>query len=179
VDSRPVIALDVDGVLNPDVSSKQRSRLWYHHGWRRKALRISAGGGPVQLIVNPEICVLLQLLARDTGAELVWATRWNDLANEHVAPLIGLPKLPYVVTPSWFRPDPLVPSRAESQLKAPYVIQWSGGRPLVWFDDEEPELAAAKRLAAPGQLFRGVLTEPGIGLTVPHIDEARAWLSEL
>jgi HAD domain in Swiss Army Knife RNA repair proteins len=165
--NRLIIAIDVDGVLNPDVNSRQRSRLWYHHGWRRKALRIGAGGGPVQLIVNPEAGIWLQKLARDTGAELVWATRWNDLANEHVAPLIGLPKLPVIVTPPYPRP------------KAVAVTDYAAGRDLVWFDDEPREIEIAQRLREHNQLFHGILTDPKVGLTIEHIDEAREWLAGL
>jgi hypothetical protein len=178
-DNKPIIALDVDGVLNPDVSSRQRSRLWYHHGWRRKSVQLGAGGGPTQLIVNPETGIWLQKLARDTGAELVWATRWNDLANAYVRPLANLPTLPYIATPSYLRPDPLAPNKATNQLKAPFIVKWSAGRPLLWLDDEPPEIHAAERLVAPEQLFRGILTDPKVGLTIEHIDEARAWLAGL
>jgi hypothetical protein len=161
--NRPVVFLDVDGVFNPDATSKQRSQLWYHHGWRRKRAQLNSG--PVQLIVNPETGIWLRKLAHDTGAELVWATRWNDLANEHVAPLANLPVLPYVTTPVYPRP------------KAPAVLEWAAGRPFAWIDDEEKELALAERLAAPGQAIYPVLTDARTGLTIEHVDDVRDWLS--
>ena len=162
-DNRPVIALDVDGVLSPFCSSKQRSHLWYHEKWRRKAVRW--GLGVSQLIVNPEAAIWLQKLAFDTGAQLVWATHWNEDANTHVAPLITLPQLPVVVTPAYPR------------LKAPALIEWSAGRPLAWFDDESREVETAIRSAAEcGQPFLGVLTDPKTGLMIKHVKQAREWL---
>ncbi len=164
--NRPVIGLDVDGVLSPDVSSKQRSHLWYHEKWRRRAVRW--GLGVSQLIVNPDVAITLQRIAHDTGAELVWATHWNQHANDHVAPLITLPQLPVIETPAW-------PS-----LKAPAVVEWSAGRPLVWFDDEEREIATAVKLTAErNQPFLGVLTDPKTGLTDESLDESRTWLERI
>lgn len=163
---QPVIALDVDGVLSPHCTSRQRSRLWYHHKWRHKAVRW--GLGVSQLIVNPEAAVWLQKLAFTTGAELVWATHWNELANDHVAPLITLPSLPVIQTSAY------------PQLKAPALIEWSAGRPLVWFEDEPREAEAASRLATErSQPFLGVIADPAVGLTVEHVDRAREWLTAL
>jgi hypothetical protein len=39
VANRPLILLDVDGVLNVITSSKERRRLCYHEGWRQKTAR--------------------------------------------------------------------------------------------------------------------------------------------
>jgi len=165
-DNRPIIALDVDGVLSPDASAKRRRHLWYHHGYKRKAVRW--GLGVSQLIIHPEAGVWVQRLAHDTGAELVWATHWNEHANDHVGPLIGLPPLPVVVTPRY------------PELKAPALIGWTTGRPLVWFDDEEREIATALRSTKErGQPFLGILTDPVVGLTSAHVDEVRTWLVSL
>ena len=163
--NRPIIALDVDGVLSPLCNSRQRSRLWYHEKWRRKAVRW--GLGVSQLIVNPEAAIWLQKLAFDTGAELVWATHWNERANDHVAPLITLPSLPVIETPVYPR------------LKAPAVIERSASRPLVWFEDEPREVETARQLVSPGQAFLGILTDPATGLTIDHVDQAREWLTAL
>jgi HAD domain in Swiss Army Knife RNA repair proteins len=165
VNNRPIIALDVDGVLSPDVNAKQRKHLWYHEKWRRKAVRW--GLGVSQLIVNPEAAVWLQKLAFDANAELVWATHWNHHANDHVAPLITLPQLPVIHTPAY------------PKLKAPALIEWSAGRPLVWFEDEPREVETARCFRASRGKFLGVLTDSKVGLTIDHIAQARKWLTAL
>jgi hypothetical protein len=178
--TKPVIAIDVDGVLNPDANSRQRSRLWYHHGWRRGRARLSVGdGGGIPLIINPETGVWLQKLAREAGADLLWATRWNSYANAFIAPLAGLPPLPYVVTPPYWKWHPTEPGVRIWWPKASSVLELAAGRPLVWFDDEPAEFTEAESLLKPGQQFLGVLADPEVGLTESDVGKARAWLSQL
>ena len=79
---RPVIALDVDGVLLPF-------------------------GQPA--VVNPDHGPWLQRLAEH--ADLVWATSWMHQANTDLAPVLGLPQLPVVdkaSVPAYGHPRPLL-----------------------------------------------------------------------
>ena len=160
--SRAWVLLDVDGPLNPSFSSRQRSRLSYHHGWRNK--KVWAGGQQYRLFVNPEHGTWLRALAADTGAELAWASTWEEHANRCVAPLIGLPSLP------------VAPARAGAKARS--VVPWTGGRPFAWLDDDEDELAEASRLAA-GQPHLCVLVDERIGLTQDHVGQVRSWLKSL
>ena len=163
-DSRPLILVDVDDVLNMiEFSSASRRHLEFHHGWRRG--KAWDGFREYQLIVNPAHGRLLRDLADTTGAELAWATTLEDAANMYVSPLLGLPKLPTVV------PAPV-------GGKAAHVVPWTAGRPWVWLDNDEGELMAASRLARQiGQPHRCVQVNPATGLTAKDAEQARAWLA--
>ncbi|GGT39103.1 HAD domain-containing protein [Streptomyces chromofuscus] len=64
------------------------------------------------------------------GCELVWATSWQDEANEVMAPWLGLPPLPVVDWPEGVEPfGPL-------HWKTRPLVAWAAGRPFVWVDDE-------------------------------------------
>ncbi|GAB3161190.1 hypothetical protein GCM10027161_70210 [Microbispora hainanensis] len=68
--------------------------------------------------------------------ELVWATTWEEEANAEIAPRIGLPRLPVV---SW--PEPADHHTREDQWfglcwKTRTLVNWAGGRPFAWVDDE-------------------------------------------
>jgi hypothetical protein len=163
-DSRPLILVDVDDVLNLiEFSSAARRHLAHHHGWRRG--KAWSGGREYQLIVNPAHGRLLRDLAGVAGAELAWATTLEDAANMYVAPLLGLPRLPAVI------PAPV-------GEKAAHVVRWTAGRPWVWLDNDQGELAAASRLARQaGQPHQCVPINPAIGLTARDAELARTWLT--
>ena len=118
--TRPLILVDVDGVLNVAASAAVRRRLCYHEGWRQKRVELNVGA--FRLFWNPASGPLLRKLADETGAELAWGTTWEEYANLVVGPLVGLPRLP--VCPV-----------ADFPHKANGIVPWTGGRPFVWFDD--------------------------------------------
>lgn len=163
-DGRPLVLVDVDDVLNMiEFSSASRRHLVHHHDWRRG--HAYSGGCRYTLIVNPAHGPILRDLAASTGAELAWATTLEDAANQYVAPLLGLPRLP-TVTP------------APAGDKAAHVVPWTVGRPWVWLDNDETELAAASHLAQQtGQRHLCVPVNPALGLTARDAEQARAWLT--
>jgi hypothetical protein len=67
--------------------------------------------------------------------ELIWATTWMDDANEHVAPLLGLPTLRMA---TW--PDDLETEAADARQglhwKTRGLVTLAGNRPFAWVDDE-------------------------------------------
>jgi hypothetical protein len=63
--------------------------------------------------------------------DLAWATTWEDEANHFVAPLLGLPALPYVEWPHP-RPNP----GGGVFWKTPRIVEWARGRAFAWVDDE-------------------------------------------
>jgi hypothetical protein len=160
---RPLILVDVDGVLNVITSSAERRRLCYHEGWRQR--KVDVGGLAFRLTVNPAHGPELRRLAAETGAELAWGTTWEDDANRFVGPLVGLPELP--VCPVAGFPH-----------KAHGVIAWTAGRPFVWFDDE-PDAAEVTAELAVGQPHLVVLVDETEGLTEQQLAGAREWLLAL
>lgn len=162
-DTRPLVLLDVDGVLNPSFSSKTRRRLAYHDGWVQR--RVDVGGLTFRLFVNPEHGRWLRLLAIETGAELAWGTTWEEYANPCVGPLLCLPSLRHAVV-------------RDGVHKADGIVPFTAGRPFVWFDDEPDAGEAAARLAG-DQPHLVVYVDEHTGLTEEHVTVARDWLLSL
>lgn len=158
---RPLVLLDVDGVLNP---------LERSPGYQR--YRAVPDGTVFRLLLNPEHGPLLTGLAEATGAELVWASYWRDAANDWIAPRIGLPPLPSVPLPT------LQPGFSYGVWKARHVAAWTGTRPFVWLEDEPDVADALARMSGLGP-YHIVRVDPREGLTERHVASARAWLEQL
>jgi hypothetical protein len=167
--SGPVVYVDVDGVVNrgwftdPGLFGALRARGWH-------AGRVAGCPGPgraheaYRVVLDPAWGGLLRGLA-DLGAELVWATGWNEGANRHIGPLLGLPELP--VAP------------AVHGAKAATVIPWAGGRPWAWLEDDPAELRAAAARARPGVPCLPVLVDRDTGLVPDDAARVAAWLGSL
>lgn len=78
-----------------------------------------------------------------------------------------------------------IPRRWKSHTRAPlgswkgyHLAAWIGQRPFVWFDDDAEAVA---RLAGQPSLGRHLVVkvDPVIGFIVSHVEQARAWLSDL
>jgi hypothetical protein len=155
---RPLILVDVDGVLNPDF----RCHPPYcecHPGWRR--VKVYPIGVQYQVYVNPLLGSWLTRLAADTGAELAWGTTWENHANDWIGPLTGLPVLPVAPVSGYGKAT---------------VLPWTAGRPFVWFDDDG---AVAEICAAHDTPNLCVRVDPAAGLTEDDISLARDWLTQL
>jgi hypothetical protein len=157
---RPLILIDVDGVLNPSFSCKTRRRLQYHEGWitRKGWFR----GLEYRLFLNPAHGRWLRDLASETGAELAWGTTWEECASSQVGKWLGLPELPHV-------PFGFVRHKAEG------IVPWTSGRPFAWFDDE-PDAGPVTAKLAGDQLHKVIWVDEHTGLTRHHIGYAREWL---
>lgn len=161
---RPYILVDVDGVLNPMLRCNP-PYCKCHPAWIRRKLDIH--GARLKVYLNREHGRQLLGLAERTGAELAWGTTWEELANEHIGPVIGLPQLP--VAPMW--------RKFSGSSKPLGMIPWTAGRPFVWFDDEPDLPAAARELATQPHLV--VTTDERVGLTEKHVETAGNWLTAL
>ena len=75
--------------------------------------------------------------------ELVWATGWQDRANEYLPRLLGLeaaklPSLTFSTTP-----------QADAHWKLPAINEYAGDRPAAWIDDSLDE--RCERCASAGR----------------------------
>ena len=114
MNGRPLLLLDVDGVLNPFAAPACPPGYEEHEFFPgEEPVRLCAAHGPW----------LVELAAQ---FELVWATGWGVNANRVLAPLLSLPDLPVIRFPS-------VPFEPADKL--PAVIGFAGSRPLAWIDD--------------------------------------------
>ncbi|MHA5050009.1 hypothetical protein [Streptomyces sp. SD15] len=121
--SRPLLFLDVDGPLNPYAAQPERRPEGY------TTIRVAVDPGrPLRVWLHPDHGrALLEL-----GYDLCWASTWMDAANVHIAPVIGLPELPYVdFTGALFadRPDGV-------HWKTERIVAYARNRPFAWVDDE-------------------------------------------
>jgi Swiss Army Knife RNA repair-like protein len=163
--SRPLILVDVDGVLNPARS----------HAPGYRAHWVFPAGVAHRLVLNPSHGRMLTELAKAADAELVWASYWRDRANTWVAPRVGLPSLRFVpIPPRWRSRTRLSPG----SWKACHVAAWVGQRRFVWFEDDRDVFS---RLADQPGLGRHLMVwvDPVIGLTDSHVRQARSWLDDL
>jgi hypothetical protein len=162
---RPLLLLDVDGVLNP--LDKKSAEFVSHE--------CVVDGVMYRVHLNPAHGGKLLALAVETGAELVWATTWEHAANEWIGPRIGLPSLPVIAMPF-----PAQPSGGQGEMfKTPHVATYVGSRPFVWFDDHtwEPDIDYLRAHPQVGE-FLLVHVDPRRGLTERDLHEARDWLTK-
>ncbi|WP_235854710.1 HAD domain-containing protein [Nonomuraea aridisoli] len=159
---RPLILLDVDGVLNPMGRPPPEFRPY----------RCTVDGVLYTVRLNARHGRRLLDLAASTGAELVWATTWEEHANDWIAPRIGLPTLPVIPM------TPVEPSEHGEMFKTRHVAAYVGRRPFVWFDDQvwaqdEDYLRVHQGLDS----FLLVHVDPVEGLTRRHLGMAHEWLT--
>ena len=152
----PAILIDVDGVLNPDLRTAWEGTdgdNFREAGW---AIVKDFIVNDRPLWLNRTHGIRLMHAALAVHADLVWATRWHESANQIIGPLLGLPQLEVI----YFRPD---------RPKAHAVIPWAGSRRFAWLDDEEVDRAHKNGLY--------VNVDEFTGLTEDHIARARDWLA--
>ena len=69
------------------------------------------------------------------GCEIVWATAWEDDANEWIGPRIGLPRLDFI---NWNTKNTWTPERLHWKTKR--ILHWMAYNrpevPFIWIDDE-------------------------------------------
>jgi hypothetical protein len=144
--ARPLLLLDVDGVLAPLLTGGGVPDGFTEH---------TVLGD--RLLLSPEHGEWLAALAEDF--ELVWATSWEDDANAAIAPLLGLPSLPVIA---------LGDVEQAGTWKLAAVARFVADRPVAWIDDAlgDDALDWAESRVAPTLLVR---TDPRVGLLPNHV----------
>jgi hypothetical protein len=155
--TRPLLLLDVDGVINPYGTPLPPAGYGEHH--------LFPGEEPVR--VNPAHGAWIT----EAGAvlDIAWATSWNDDANRLLAPLLHIAALPVVTMPA----PPFDPG-----AKVPLIAAYAQHRPAAWIDDLHTRQAHQwlEERTSPTLL---VTTDPAIGLTRECIDRDSAWAKAL
>ena len=153
----PILFVDVDGVISlfgfaPDIGQLPGPLHWIDG---------------VAHCIPPSVGERLVRLAE--GFELVWATGWEERANEHLPFLL---KLPFSDLPSLSFEGRAV--FGLSHWKVDAISEYAGDRPAAWIDDNMNEEchAWAKLRSAPTLL---VETSPSEGLTDEHVEQLLSW----
>jgi hypothetical protein len=155
-EARPILALDVDGVVS----------LFGFEGPPSEA------PGRFHLINGIAHCIPEgvggRILRLAETYELIWASGWEDRANEVLPRILGLPReLPYLTFDGKAR-------FGSAHWKLDALGRYAGDRPLAWIDDclDESCHAWAAARDAPTLL---VPTESFVGLTDELADDLLRW----
>ncbi len=156
---KPVLFVDVDGVLSLFGFDPAGELPGPFHWIDGIAHCIPPASGP-----------LLVRLAE--SFELVWATGWEEKANEYLPQILDLP----------FRdlPSLTFDGRARfgsSHWKVEAIDEYARGRPAAWIDDnmDDSVLLWQRGRKAPTLL---VETKPATGITDDHVEQLLAWARE-
>jgi hypothetical protein len=104
--------------------------------------------------------------------ELVWATGWEETANEHLPHLLGLPgHLPYLIFDGGVRAGP-------AHWKIGAIDDFAGKRPLAWIDDNVDDSCRlwAEAREAPTLIIETIRHE---GMRVEHVELLLEWADGL
>ena len=152
---KPVLAVDVDGVISlfgfDDPPAKEQAR--------------------VQLVDGIMHCISLAAGARlrrlADHYELVWATGWENRANDHLPQMLGLAQLPYLSFDGTAR-------FGSAHWKLGPLDEYCRGRAMAWIDDNLDESCYewARGRQEPTLL---VPTEPDRGLEEAQTEALIGW----
>jgi hypothetical protein len=152
---KPVLAIDVDGVISlfgfdqPAENAPCRFQL------------IDGMAHCISLETGPRLQRLLPHF------EMVWATGWEDRANDHLLLLLGLPPLPVLRFGHSAR-------FGSAHWKLEPIGRYAAGRRLAWIDDslDESCFEWARRRPEPTLL---VPTASDVGLVDAQVDTLLEW----
>lgn len=158
---KPILFVDVDGVISLfGFSSSQQDFPGPFHWVDGVAHCIPDGLG-----------ARLERLAE--RFELVWASGWEEKANEYLPFILKLP----------FKRLPVLSfgGRAvfgSSHWKVDAIEEYTGSRPAAWIDDNIDQTCEkwAKRRGAPTLLVR---TKSKTGMTEDHVEQLLRWADEV
>jgi hypothetical protein len=157
----PILFVDVDGVISLFGFSPGAGQL----------------PGPLHWIDGVAHCIPddvgARLVTLAERYELVWATGWEERANEHLPYIL---KLPFRELPCLSFDGRAVFGSAHWKLEA--LDEYAADRPAAWVDDNIDDTCAAwaSGRGAPTLI---VETSPAEGLTDEHVKQLLAWADEL
>ncbi len=159
----PVLAVDIDGVISL-FGFDEPMPGEAHESKAPCDFRLIDG---MLHCIAPETGPRLRRLAR--SFELVWASGWEDRANDHLPGILALPELPYLTFAGRAR-------FGTAHWKLDALEEYAGSRPLAWIDDSLVEgcYEWAEQRLAPTLL---VPTESDVGLLDVHVEALEAWVS--
>jgi hypothetical protein len=170
LDEKPYLFLDVDGVI---------SLFGFREGYGLAAGdapfegcppgRLHSINGVMHYISTACAGHLSRLAAR---YEMVWATGWEETANEYLPHLLGLPgHLPHLSFDGRVR-------AGAAHWKIDAISDYAGQRPLAWIDDNVDESchAWARLRSAPTLIIETVRHE---GMRDDHVELLLDWAEAL
>ncbi len=132
--SKPILLLDIDGVLNA-IAKNLATHAWSEDDW----ITGEAQGNRFmwQIAASRSVCDFFRELHEEDLVEIRWHTTWQHQA-EGVAGILGLPTFPVHEAPE-FKPGHWYSSVSPHDVwwKLPGVYRAvTEGRPVIWVDDD-------------------------------------------
>ncbi len=154
---KPLLAIDIDGVI---------SLFGFDDGVQPPGEFHLVDGMPHYL--SRDAAERIKRVLKEY--EGVWASGWEDRANDHLPLLLGLPEMPHLT----------FDGRAQfgtAHWKLEAIDEYAGDRPLAWIDDNFNRACRrwAKKREAPTLL---VPTESDRGFEEGHVEALLAWARE-
>src|SRR4249919_772320 len=157
--SRPILAVDVDGVI---------SLFGFEEAPDRATAKFELVDGVVHCISLVAGDRLRRLGER---YELVWATGWEEKANDYLPSMLGLPELPHISFEGGAR-------FGSAHWKLGPIAEYAGDRAVAWIDDnfDQSCFEWAEKRDEPTLL---VPTEPHLGIEEAHVATIESWAAGL
>jgi hypothetical protein len=162
---KPLLAVDIDGVI---------SLFGFERPMGPGRTDPGEAPGEYHLIDGMLHCISMptgpRLNRLAESYELIWASGWEDRANDHLPGILGVRELPYLT----------FDGRAQfgtAHWKLDALSEHAGDRALAWIDDslDSSCFEWAERRQAPTLL---VPTESDVGLTETHVGALEAWVRD-
>jgi hypothetical protein len=156
---RPILAVDVDGVI---------SLFGFEEPPGRSEARFEMIDGMVHCI---SLVAGERLRRLGEHYDMVWATGWEEKANDYLPTMLDLPELPYLSFDGAAR-------FGSAHWKLGPLDEYGVGRALAWVDDNFDESCHkwARERREPTLL---VPTESHLGLEEAQVESLLAWARDL
>ncbi len=153
--SKPILAIDVDGVI---------SLFGFEQPPPAEEAKFELVDGMVHCI---SLLAGKRLLQLGEYYEMVWATGWEDRANDYLPNILGLPNLPYLTFNGAAR-------FGSAHWKLGPLDEYCTGRAVAWIDDNFDESCYewARGRSEPTLL---IPTEAHLGLEEAQTEALAAW----
>lgn len=190
--SRPVLLLDIDGVVNViqrSVDHRPPYHVWSPDQWNRYTAVVFESHPNEQrwpILVSQMVVDFLTALSADV--DIRWHTFWQQEALRF-GKLVGLPEFPVQDCPEWDENHGRVKARQMMNHRpgwwkymAAERVVTEEKRPLIWLDDdlfEEVVLVYRNRLKAMGQPVLLVCPDLYAGLTRGQVHKVLKFVEEV
>lgn len=173
---RPILLLDVDGVLNAFLPT--RPHAIKHLGGRED--RFTGKFTPFTLHFDNEVTEMIEALAEHF--EIHWATMWNDAANTEISPALGIDTFPFLACnhekgwdAAW---DAGLTAERIHRLwfaKTPLIPEYVGSRRFAWLDDDHSDADLTYLRGRCSQDFFLCQTDANTGITWRDVADLIEW----